>query len=134
MTTTNKGLVEINAETMTSAEKSIIEMVKGRGLVLTGRLDLSLSLTFPSTNRKKEFKRRLGRVIEYPSMKRVSMFLRMYAQLSNTEQVKIDYSPKEKQIQEYRKAYVEARKKAIEAYSRYKEEKGDFYKSIHFRG
>jgi hypothetical protein len=134
MTTTVKSLVEINATTMAQAEKSIIDMVNGRGLILTGRLDLSATLSFPSKNRQKEFKKRLERVIEHPSMKRVSMFLRMYAQLSGTEAVKIDYSPKEKQIQEYRKAYVEARKKAIEAYSRYKEEKGDFYKSIHLKG
>jgi hypothetical protein len=129
MSTINKGLIEINAGSMESAQKSIIDMVNSRSLVLTGKLDLSVPMSFPSKNREKEIKKRLERVISYPTMKRVSMFLRMYAQLSGTEHVKVDYSAKEKKIQELRKVYVEARKKAIEAYASYKEEKGDFYKS-----
>lgn len=134
MSTTTKSLVSINAETMESAKKSITNMVNRRGLVLEGSLDFSKLPTFSSKNKEKDFKRRLERVVDYPTMKRVSMFLRMYSQLTGTSPVKVDYSPKEKKIREYRKEYVEARKKAIEAYSRYKEEKGDFYKSIHLKG
>ena len=133
MSTTTKSLVSINAETMETAKNSITNMVNRRGLVLEGNLDLSKSPSFPSKNKEKDFKRRLERVIDLPTMKRVSMFLRMYSQFTGTQQVKVDYSAKEKKIREYRKEYVEARKKAIEAYSRYKEEKGDFYKSIHLR-
>ena len=134
MSTTTKSLVSINAETMETAKNSITNMVNRRGLVLEGSLDFSKPPTFPSKNKEKDFKRRLERVIDYPTMKRVSMFLRMYSQLAGTSPVKVDLSPKEKKIREYRKEYVEARKKAIEAYSRYKEEKGDFYKSIHLKG
>jgi len=130
MTPTIKSQVEINAESMRSAEKTIVEMVNGRSLILTGKLELSAPLTFPSKKKTKEFKKLLNWVIEYPTIKRVSMFLRRYSRFSGTEAVKIEYSPKELKIQEYRKAYVEARKKAIEAYERYKEEKGDFFKSI----
>jgi len=133
MTPTIKSQVEINAESMRSAEKTIVEMVNGRGLVLSEKMELSATLTFPSKKKTKEFKKLLNWVIEYPTIKRVSMFLRMYARFSGTPTVKVEYSQKELKIQEYRKAYVEARKKAIEAYARYKEEKGDFFKSIQLR-
>lgn len=130
MQPTIKSQVDINAETLKAAEKTIVEMVNGRGLILTGKLDLSTSVVFPSKKKTKEFRKLLNRVLEYPTIKRVSMFLRMYSKFSGVEAVKVDYSPKEKKIQECRKAYLEARKKAEEALSRYKEEKGDFFKSI----
>ena len=130
MTPTIKSQVDINTESMNSVEQTIVEMVNGRGLIFSGKLNLSASLNFPSKNKTKEFKKLLNRVLEYPTIKRVSMFLRMYSRLSGTDIVKVEYSPKELKIQEYRKAYVEARKKAEEAQARYKEEKGDFFKSI----
>jgi hypothetical protein len=128
-----KSLVDINQASMDLALKSIVTMVNERVLILTGELTLSGNPNFPSQNKKKEFRKRLNWVIEKPTMKRVSMFLRMYAQFTGTQPVKVDFSPKEKQIQEARKAYVEARKKAQEAHVRYKEEKGDFYKSIRLK-
>ena len=130
MTTITKSLLDINAESMKSAEKSITNFVTGRNLVLDGKLDLSSPLNFPSKKKTKGFKKLLERIIERASMKNISIFLRYYSKFSNTAQVKIDHSPKEKQIQEARKAYIEARKTAIEMYAKYKEEKGDFYKSI----
>ena len=128
--TTTKNLLEINFATMAQAQKSIIEMVSKRSLVLSETLNLDGTLNFPSQNKTKEFKKNLNWVIEYPTMKRISIFLRMYAEFTGTKSIKIDFSPKEKKIKEARKAYIEARKKAQEAQSFYKEVKGDFYKSI----
>ena len=41
---------------------------------------------------------------------------------------KFEYSEKELKIKKARKEYVKARDIAIEMYSKYKEEKGDYYK------
>lgn len=128
---TKKSLTAINAESVESAKKSAIEMANKRGLILTGIENVTFSdIKLPSKNQQKEFARRLERVIEFPSMKKIALFLRMYSKLSGKNGISIDYSSKEKKIKEARKAYTEARKKVMEAYQSYKEEKGDFYKSL----
>lgn len=130
MSTTITDPVEINTMSMNTAATSIAAFVNGRKLVLSGTIQLDPNIKFPSQNKKKEFRKLLERVIKHPTMKNVSIFLRKYAKYTETETVKIDYSEKEKKIQEYRKAYIEARKKAEEAQARYKEEKGDFFKNL----
>ena len=125
---TQYKVTEINAENLQNAKTSIEQFVQRRKLVLTGEVPTEI-LTFPSTNRKKAFRDALRRVIANPTMKSTNMYLRHFGKLNETPIVKVEYSELEKSIKAAREEWKAIRNKAEEARLKYKEVKGDFYKS-----
>lgn len=127
--TTHKEQIEITSENLCMAKVSIQEMVTKRKLVINGEISVLVPVTFPSTNKKKEFRKSLERVINHPTMRNTNLYLHKLSKLNGETISKIEYSEKEKAIKLARKEWREHVKKGWELRDKYKTEKGDFYKS-----
>jgi hypothetical protein len=130
--TTHKQMPEITLDSLKLAYESIEKFAASRKLVIKGNFTLDkekLNFEFPSRNQQKMFQRSLGVVIEKPSMKSVNMFLHKLGKYTKLPLVKLEYFEKEKAIQSAKKEWKELMKKTEEARLKYKQEKGDFYKS-----
>ncbi len=129
MTTIHKEQIEITSENLTIAKSRIQEMATSKKLCIEGTISTLVPIAYPSNNKKKEFRAALSRVINHPTMRSCNIYLHKLSKLNGEEMAKVEYSPKEKAIKAARKEWREVLAKSWELRDKYKEEKGDFYKS-----
>lgn len=130
METTTIMLPEATTTNTRHAISSIKEFASSRQLVLTGNVDVLIGapLKFSSKSEEKKFRWSLLRVTNHPSMRSVNMFLSHLSRVTGIPRIKIDYSVREKNIQQAKKDWKFLQAKAEEGRLKYKELKGDFYK------
>lgn len=129
MNTQITQLPQIDASTMKQAQQAITEFATSRKLVLSQPLNLeNAKFSFTSKSQQKLFRHSLARVLNRPTMRSVSFFLRHLSKFSDHVPVKIDYSEQEKAIKQAKKDWKFLFEKSEEARLKYKELKGNFYK------
>jgi hypothetical protein len=132
-TTTIMSLPEVTTENIKKAIESLKQYAAKKKYVFSGNVDSLANVipTFSSQNQEKKFRWALLRAMRNPTMKSANLFFNQYSKSQNgvTPKLKMEYSEKEKQIKAARKEWKELQAKAEEARLKYRETKGDFYKS-----
>jgi len=130
-TQTMTSLPEVTTANIKLALESIKQFVTQKNYVITGNLDSLTNVPprFSSNNQEKKFRWSLLRVTNHPSMRSANMFLSHLAKATWMTKLKVDYSEREKQIKTAKKEWKEVQAKADQARLKYKEIKGDFYKT-----
>lgn len=121
--------VDATAENVKTAITNIVEFVNKNNFQLKGAMQEG-KLDFPSTSKKKVLRNYLTRLSRRMSIKHANQFLHfLYKKIYKLDTaLYVDLSEKELKIQAAKKAWKEVQKKADEAHTAYKAEKGDFYK------
>ena len=119
----------IDKENLQKSAEMIQKFVSCKKLVLNGIISTEAPTNFPSRNQQKKFRALMERMITNPSMKSTNKFLNALSFYNNTVKASVDYSKKEANIISSRNEWKEALRIAKELKAKYKEEKGDFYKS-----
>lgn len=128
-TTPTVQMPEINSSNLKLAQQSITEFATSKKLVFSRELDFEkANFIFTSKSQKKAFQHSLARVINRPTMKSISFFLRHLSKFSDLAPIKMDYSNEEKAIKQAKKDWKFLFTKSEEARLIYRELKGDFYK------
>lgn len=119
-------------EFITFNEFTLSDKIKIESGMLTSKEKaLKNKIDAMTLNQRKRFKRTMNRFLTKGTLKSANRFLHfLYKKVLLLDtRIKINYSEKQLKIIAAREKYTAARKIMLQAYSTYKEEKGNFYKS-----
>jgi len=132
-------MMEANVTNIEATFKKIQEMSDAKGytvkgdMTLTNKLPAAGKIHFDSKRKMKVTRNYINRLNERASMSQANMFLHfLFKRILGLDSApRIEYSEKERKIQNARKAWKVAQVAADKLHLEYTTEKGDFYKKKH---
>jgi hypothetical protein len=133
-TTVNQGIeYTYNQSEINNIVNNTIDIIEKE--VKNNNYQVNGKIQYYEFEHKNLSKRQMKRIQKYcywieknPSLRRINTFFGLLSRTYGVERVRVNVSLKEQKIQKLRAEWLSARYTAENALSRYKAEKGDFYK------